>query len=201
MPDRTLTDGEKTLLQSVFASSLDLTDQEITTNDSNIGGADNSITYSGTPHYSNGIWCDDFSIVGTDGAGPPDHRWVFVHEFGHVWQSKYGTPPVIGWLANVIGRDAIDYDKNYYYDLTKSTDFGDYNIEQQAAIIADYWAISNGQPLMRGNSGPYCQNANPQVAMYAPFIEKVRHPEPPQPASNIAPSGNDGDAGVPGGTS
>ena len=79
MPTRGLTSGELQILDFVFSDTIDFERHEITTNDKNIGGADNSVTYSDTPHYSHQIWCADFS-------DPNANTWVFVHEFGHVWQ-------------------------------------------------------------------------------------------------------------------
>jgi hypothetical protein len=86
MPTRGLTSGELQILDFVFSDTIDFEQHEITTNDKNIGGADNSVTYSDTPHYSHQIWCADFSDPNAD-------TWVFVHEFGHVWQYYYGVKP------------------------------------------------------------------------------------------------------------
>jgi hypothetical protein len=55
MPTRSLTEGEKKILRFVFGETLFYNTQKITTNDKNRGGADNSITYTDTPHYSNQI--------------------------------------------------------------------------------------------------------------------------------------------------
>jgi hypothetical protein len=176
MPTRNLTNGEIAVLQSVFGATLPYSSQQITTNDANIGGADNSITYSDTPHYSNQIWTNDFSVQ-------PANTWTFVHEFGHVWQSIYGTAPILGWLAGVF-RHPRDYGLNYPYDLTKSNNFFDYNIEQEASIVADYWALSNGQ------SAQYNNTTNPQVSDYSGFISQVQNP--PQPFESAAYSYADG---------
>jgi hypothetical protein len=162
MPTRSLTPGEIAVLQSVFSNTLPYDTQEITTNDAHMGGADNSITYSGTPHYSNGIWCVDFSSRG-------EATWTFVHEFGHVWQSIYGTAPIIGWLGGVF-RHPIDYGLNYSYDLRDHSSFWAYNIEQQASIVADYWAVSNGR------SDKYCTNPlSPTTSDYAGLINQVQN--------------------------
>ena len=60
---RGLTTGELQILDFVFSDTIDFERHEITTNDANVGGADNSVTYSDTPHYSHQIWCADFSGV------------------------------------------------------------------------------------------------------------------------------------------
>src|SRR5277367_1298952 len=71
MPTRGLVDGEKALLKTVFGDTLPYDTQQITTNDSNTGGADNSVTYSGTPHFATAVWCYDFSVDG-------EAHWIFV---------------------------------------------------------------------------------------------------------------------------
>ena len=66
MPTRGLTSGELQILDFVFYDTIDFERHEITTNDKNVGGADNSVTYSDTPHYSHQIWCVDFSDPNAD---------------------------------------------------------------------------------------------------------------------------------------
>src|SRR5215467_6010411 len=94
MPTRGLTIGEREILKFVFGDTL-IPYPQITTNDANRGGEDNSITYTDTPHYSKRIWCPDFSAATAE-------TWTFVHEFGHVWQFRFATHPVSGWLQNVM---------------------------------------------------------------------------------------------------
>jgi hypothetical protein len=183
MPTRTLTDGEKALLKSVFGDTLPYDTQEITTNDSNLGGAGNSITPLGTPHFSTQIWVDDFS-------DPAANRWTFVHEFGHVWQYRFGTQPIIGALANE--ATFSNYDDSYPYDLTTSTNFLDYNIEQEASIVADYWAVSNSQSARK------CTNpASPTVSSYLGLMGQVWRPanQPTETASGAGDSGDSGSGG------
>jgi len=163
MPTRGLTIGEKKILKFVFGDTLRYETQKITTNDANRGCVNNSITYRDIPHYSTQIWRPDFSVLTAD-------TWTFVHEFGHVWQYKYATPPMNGFLENVM-RHPFDYDLNYPYDLMKSTDFYDYNIEQQASIVADYWAVSVQYRAQ------YCTNPkSPQPSDYYYFIAEVQNP-------------------------
>lgn len=173
MPTRSLTEGEKKILKFVFGDTL-VHNTKITTNDRNVGGADNSITYSDIPHYSNQIWCADFSDPSAD-------TWTFVHEFGHVWQYKYFKSPISGWLENVM-RHPRDYTLNYWYNLTSSDDFYDYNIEQQASIVADYWAVS---VLYKSK---YCKfPKDPQPSDYYDFIYQVQNPSGPSKKKYIPP--------------
>jgi hypothetical protein len=162
MATRGLTAGEIQILKFVFGDSLPYDKQQITTNDANIGGKTNSITYSGTPHYTPLIWCPDFSAATAD-------QWTFVHEFGHVWQSLHGTPPLKGWLENV-QKHPVDYELNYPYDLATSEFFEDFNIEQQASIVADYWFISTNQ------AAKYCKNPSPPAQSdYLQLIAQVQN--------------------------
>jgi hypothetical protein len=173
MPTRSLTEGERKVLKFVFGDTL-VHNAKITTNDRNVGGVDNSITYSDTPHYSTKIWCPDFSALNAD-------TWTFVHEFGHVWQHLYGTSPISGWIENVI-RHPINYSANYWYSLMTSDDFYDYNIEQQASIVADYWAVS---VLYKAQ---YCRfPKNPQPSDYYDFIWQVQNPSGPTKKKYIPP--------------
>jgi hypothetical protein len=165
MPTRVLTIGERAILKFVFGDTL-IPYPLITTNDANRGGEDNSITYADIPHYSKKIWCPDFSAATAE-------TWTFVHEFGHVWQFRYATHPISGWLQNVM-RHPVNYELNYYYDLMKSDDFYDYNIEQQASMVADYWAVSVSKRAV------YCTNPKPpQREDYFDFISQVQNPTGP----------------------
>jgi hypothetical protein len=171
MPTRGLTGGERAVLKFVFGDTLSQYTL-ITTNDANRGGEDNSITYPDMPHYSRKIWCPDFSAASAE-------TWTFVHEFGHVWQFRYATHPISGWLQNVM-RHPVHYDLNYYYDLMKSDDFYDYNIEQQAAMVADYWSVSASKGAV------YCTNPKaPQREDYYDFMYQVQYPTGPTKKTEI----------------
>ena len=95
MAARSITAGEIALLQPIFGLTLPYDNQTVDTNDYNVGGANNSITPNGIPYFSNSIFVADFS----DSAVPAGSKWVFIHEFTHVWQVYHGTNPVAGGLS------------------------------------------------------------------------------------------------------
>jgi hypothetical protein len=191
MTSRSLTPGEIGLLQPIFGQTLPYDSQTVDTNDGEWGGAGNSITPNGIPYFSPGIFVSDFSAL----VIPLLSRWIFIHEFMHVWQLYHGTNPIAGaiyaWLSS-----GCDYDAAYPYDLTTSSSLGSFNIEQQASIVADYWYVSISQ------SPRYNNGSDSSLTTYQNFIAQVQGagppnpPPPPDDSSGPPPS----DAGAPGGT-
>jgi hypothetical protein len=82
--------------------------------------------------------------------------------------------PINGWIYGAIkyGRDYVD--KMYPYDLTRYKRFKDYNIEQQASIVADYWAVNNSKPAL------HClKPRSPKDSDYWDLMMQVQHAEKP----------------------
>ena len=92
--NRSLTKGERDILFSVFANRLDYSDQEVGVNLLRVGGETNSITPTDTPYFAPTIWTKDFSAAKDD-----RDKWVFVHEFGHVWQYAIGMNKAMHMVA------------------------------------------------------------------------------------------------------
>jgi len=144
MPRRKITAGERSLLRRVFEETLPYAKLDVATNDHNIGGKTNSITPEDVPYLSTEIRCEDFD-------GPSvlkSYQGTFIHEFVHVWQHYHGVHKLLGAAWQYV-RHGGDYDEAYWYDLADSNDLTDYNLEQQAAIIEDFWRINNGLATSR----------------------------------------------------
>jgi hypothetical protein len=158
---RTLTAGEKRLLLPIFGDTLDYDDQIVGRNDGNTGGEYNSFTPGYHPNMSSHIWSWDYST-----ASPADAA-VFVHEMVHVWQSGHGSHNVLrgAWL---LVKNRFHYERAYPYDLDSSSNFGDFNMEQQAAIIEDYHRVTNGLPP-DSNVG-----ARKSAGDYAPYVAQLK---------------------------
>lgn len=60
-------------------------------------------------------------------------KHIFIHELAHVWQHQHGQ-----WVRM---RGLMSWAADYYYRLDKAS-LRQYNLEQQASIIADYWLLS-----------------------------------------------------------
>lgn len=79
-------------------------------------------------HLAQGAAADDFS-KGTLGV-----RAHFVHEMTHVWQHQNGVNVVLEKVLMFFRYGAFG---GYEYELVSGKGFREYNIEQQACIVAD----------------------------------------------------------------
>ncbi len=75
---------------------------------------------------------DDFS------KGAACVRAHFAHELTHVWQHQNGVNVVLEKVLMFFRYGAFG---GYDYELTVGKDFQDYNIEQQACIVADAYLV------------------------------------------------------------
>jgi hypothetical protein len=160
---RSITTGERTLLRSIFEETLPYESLEVSVNELNLGGEDNSITPGNLPMFSDKIWCADFTDTTTVSKAD---RGTFVHELTHVWQYYHGITKLSAiWLAV---RHLGDYQLAYPYDLSAYDDLVDFNIEQQAAIIEDWWRVTVGM-LPINNIG-----VDKSLSSYNRYVDQVR---------------------------
>ncbi len=143
---RHLTQGEKeSLLWPIFGATLPYERIRCHVNHLRLGGRGNSIAPMGNPYFSSLVYALDFSDESKDSHGNPKvslrQKSIFIHELTHVWQHYHG--------ANVV-RSAVKlfiqfrgrYKNAYAYSLSPGKAFAQFNIEQQAEIVADYWRIT-----------------------------------------------------------
>ena len=130
---RVLTPGEKRMLFPIFGYTIDYDQQIVARNDSHTGGEYNSFTPGYLPNMSPHLWSWDYSLA------PDDHAAVFVHEMVHVWQSGHGSHNLLRGFYLWVKYS--DYEDSYKYNLDSSARLSDFNMEQQAAIIEDYYRV------------------------------------------------------------
>jgi hypothetical protein len=148
MDMRPITPGERRMLMDVFGPTLPYDTQDVDFNDHEFGGVNNSVTPDGVPFMAPHLAAADYS----DTALSDIHKWVFIHEMTHVWQYYHGhNHKILYAIGNWISH-GFDYSAAYPYDLSDSTDFDDYNFEQQASIVGDFWYVSNSKEP-RKNTG------------------------------------------------
>jgi hypothetical protein len=131
---RPLTVGEQQLLAPLFGPSIDSSQVRVHNGEFLFPLQPDNIamTPNGELYFNPQYFKEDFST-----ASPSDQRW-FMHEMVHVWQHQQGYP--------VAARGALRVGLPYEYNLAPDTQLGDYNMEAQGEILADYWALKNDHP-------------------------------------------------------
>ena len=174
---RPLTAGETVLLRSVFADTLSYGDQYVGRNDGEVGGPWNSYTPGYLPNMAVRLWSWDYS-----GESPVDAA-VFVHEMVHVWQSGHGSHNALRGIYLWLKYDHVwrDYDDSYVYDLDSSISLSDFNMEQQAQIIQDYYRVLKGLDVESRSSDPgqkYNSGTRKSLSDYQPYVSQLQSAGP-----------------------
>lgn len=134
---RRLTAGETELARSVFGSSIDYDKVRIHHGRliPALQNARTAMSPFGVMHYPPALYEADFS--------QSNKRHLFIHEMTHIWQHTLGLQL---WLDGSIlackggyGRDLPAYRYDHY--LNGRTCLSEFNMEQQADIIADYFVF------------------------------------------------------------
>jgi len=140
-PTRTLTLDEINLLNPVFGSSIDYKRVRIDER-SYIGPRQKKFCYV------------SFYTINSWGKMNPS---LLIHEMVHVWQFQHlGSIYIPKALAAQRSKEGYNYGgatKINYWALNNGQ-LTDFNLEQQADIIADYWRLKNGQLPHWGPAGP-----------------------------------------------
>lgn len=167
--DRGLTPDETKLAQTVYKSAIDYTKVKVHKGkyfDLPLGVSqpDNTfMTPNGEIYAPPNVYSKDYSLESDD------FKAVFIHEMCHVWQyqrkiKNIKTEGIFGQISNL-----GDYEAMYKYKLQKyiwggttENDLKEYALEQQAAIIEDYYrVILNNFSLSSNSKGQNCQNTQP----------------------------------------
>jgi hypothetical protein len=168
-----LNGNERQLLYPIFKWTLPYDKIVCKINTGNVGGVNNSITPTGTPYFSRNVYCADFSADSVS----METKWVFVHEMTHVWQYYHR----INVLMSAVGLTIVTlgkYENGYPYNLRPVKKFDSFNIEQQASIVGDYYALTQSGATL------YNKDPNPSIVEYFDLIAQLRHSGPPHTPSN-----------------
>lgn len=130
---RKLTSGEIDLARLVFGDAIDYAKVEVT-----------NARFTGF-HPKGVAMAPDGNLYmpecySTDYAAESSYwRGCFIHEMAHVWQfqQKILNPVTEALMLNY--RHAFNYRAAYDYRLETGKDLLDYNMEQQASILQDYF--------------------------------------------------------------
>ncbi|GAB1266613.1 hypothetical protein NBRC116493_34940 [Aurantivibrio infirmus] len=135
--ERWLTSGEIALAKVIFGNAIDYSivkihDKKYTFFQPGFSGM--------TPNgeiYIDGVYKDDYSLA------TPGLKSFYIHELVHVYQYQLKIlNPISAAIAETFAH-FFDYNKAYLYTLDASKDLLDYDIEQQAQIIQDYYRLKH----------------------------------------------------------
>ncbi len=157
---RALTTGERDVLVALFAGALDL-DAIHVVQDKYVPfqGDDTYMTPENDMFAPGALYLEDFSLPEIE----PYVASTLVHEMTHAWQHQSGMD-LIAAGAITFAATGGDYQAAYPYALDPAKDLTDYNVEQQASIIEDYYLLKVRQ------TAPYSLIWDPAVAPDWPQI-------------------------------
>jgi hypothetical protein len=151
---RPLLDAERVLLYPIFGESLDYDRVRI-----------DERAYLGPPQWK--ICYVSFYTINAWGRMGPA---LLIHEMVHVWQFQHwGSVYIPRALRAQYSEEGYNYGgaprvANWARQQARLEDF---NPEQQADLIADYWRIQQGYPTQWGPAGPA------DLPYYAYFAEQL----------------------------
>ena len=87
----------------------------------------------------------------------PAWKTLFIHEMSHVWQYQNNILDPEKSGVTEFFRNGFSYKRAYYYTLKENTILTDYYMEQQAAIVEEYFRVVN----LGGSFSEHCENKEP----------------------------------------
>jgi hypothetical protein len=128
---RPMTAGEIAMSRLIFQDSVNYTRVKIHNEEYlwfGLQDDETAMTPNGEMYFNPIKFKEDFSA-----SNAVDNRW-FIHEMVHVWQHQLGY--------NVWWNGWQRWRLTYKYGLLDELRLGDYDMEQQGDIVADYFALS-----------------------------------------------------------
>jgi hypothetical protein len=147
LPGRPLTPGETDMARSVFGDSVDYSKVHIYNGAPKVAGIFR-LTETGlsaiTPNGDIYIVEKDAQL-GDLSQSSPAKRKLLIHEMTHVWQHQQGKN-VEREAVFLFFKSGFKYDKAYAYDINGKQKFESLNVEQQAQMVEDYFALREMSP-------------------------------------------------------
>jgi len=161
---RTLLPDEIALAKSVFQNTLNYSTVRVT---NTLGLGAKPWTTNSPPLYLLNVGGDYPNLAADD-----DRRRLLIHELTHVWQAQHLVPITLNSSAHQTLsaiQNGGDVSAAYAYTVGKS--WGQYNIEQQASIVAHWFMPSN---LCFVNGGPCGGGMKTTDARYPYIRDNIR---------------------------
>lgn len=142
---RTLTAKEIHVARILFKNAVDYEKVKIHNGKYFFLQADNSAVVPNGEIYAYGIYSEDYT------KETAAMRGFFIHEMTHVWQHQNNICNLMVAAAWAFLKRGFNYEKTYHYKLDFDKELVAYGMEQQAAIIEDYYRMSiEGLPCRSG---------------------------------------------------
>ena len=133
---RDLTTGEIRIAQEIYRDSINYTRVKIHNGKYFFGQPANSgMTPRGEIYAHGSAYHDDYSRENASTQG------FYIHEMAHVWQRQNDVLNIIWSAISEQISHGFDYSRAYPYTLEADKTLTDYDIEQQASIIEDYFRV------------------------------------------------------------
>ncbi|MCE9507036.1 MAG: hypothetical protein K8R48_01810 [Alphaproteobacteria bacterium] len=163
---RPLTDAEITLAKTIFGNSIDYAAIKVLDQPTSSLQPSNTSMVVGNNIYMHKNYRDDFA------QSSPFSRCLFIHEMTHIWQGQNKLFNQVLAVAELQLKHKFNYAAAYYFNLDGAKDLTDYGLEQQAAIIEEYYLIKHaGMPSYTRHCTNKCSN-EVKLKLYEKVLEK-----------------------------
>jgi hypothetical protein len=165
MTTRPLTAGEIQLAKTLFGNAVDYAVVRISDQPAPLQNP-NSAMVVGNTIYTHNCYHDDYSKASAFS------RALFVHEMTHIWQGQNKIFNQLLAVAELQLKHKFNYSQAYFFKLDAGKDLLDYGLEQQAAIVEEYFLNTReGYPSYMRHCTNKCSNAE-RVKLYEKVLEK-----------------------------
>lgn len=152
MSKRPLTSGEIRLAQDLFADAIQYSAVRVYDRGFAFLNAIGDMSYAGHLYFPT-RYREDFSQTAL-----PEQR-LFIHELVHVWQYQHNVLNLALAALREGVKHRFQYRNAYLFRLEPGRDLLDYGMEQQAAIVEEYFlrqhgGVSMGRCLNEGEDTP-----------------------------------------------
>jgi hypothetical protein len=132
---RSLSTSEKNLAKSVYGNTINYNVKVTDT----LGSGGRPWTTNTPPMYMINVGSDYPSLTAND-----DRKRLLIHELAHIWQGQHLVPFMVNSAAHQ-SLSAINNggDVAFAYNYTVGKPWGQYNVEQQASIVAHWFTPEN----------------------------------------------------------
>ena len=166
MTRRPLTDGEIKLAKTLFGDSIDYALVRVLDQPTSSLQGKNTAMVAGNDIYMHNCYREDYSKASSFG------RCLFIHEMTHIWQGQNKVLNQVLAVLELNLKHRFNYSAAYFFALDGNKDLTDYGLEQQAAIVEEYYLIKHaGLPAYTRHCTNKCSN-EVRLQLYEKVLKK-----------------------------